>query len=185
MKQYRISLNKSGSVQRAIDNLESYKRRLEDRVVFFKKRLIEVGIKTAQANSGEYGSYITFSCENLDSEVSFLQGKDNQLIVKEWYASKKNALEHKNVRRYEISPLLMAEFGSGFLAKVLYNIGGVGQGTMPDQKHAFDASGWYWYDEDGVKHHSEGENPTFPMHAANMAMLFEVDRIAREVFRNI
>ena len=183
MKKYQINLNKSGSVQRTIDFLESYKRGLKDKAIRFKKELIAVGIQTAKANAGEYGNCITFSCEALEAEVSFLQGKDNQLIVKEWYASKKDAQNHRNARSYAISPLLMAEFGSGFLAKVLWDVGGVGQGTMPGQIHAYDSKGWFWYDDSGVKHHSKGESPTYPMHAASIAMLTEVDRIARKVFR--
>lgn len=183
MKRIRVNLNKSNSIESAIDSLERYKAHLEERKRIFKRRLIQVGINTARANAGEYGSAIIFSAENLDAEVSFMQGKDGNLILKEWYTSRKKDGTLSGYRSYEISPLLMAEFGSGFLAKVLYDIGGVGQGTMPQQKHAFDSHGWYWYDEDGVKHHSYGESPTFPMHAASMAMLFEADRIAKEVFK--
>ena len=183
MKKYQINLNKSGSVQRTIDFLESYKRGLQDKAIRFKKELIAVGIQAAKSNAGEYGNCITFSSVALDAKVSFMQGEDNTLIVKEWYTNKDDALKHENARSCEISPLYMAEFGSSFLAQVLWSIGGVGQGTMPYQRNAFDSQGWFWYDDDGIKHHSKGESPTFPMHRANLAMLAEADRIARKVFR--
>ena len=182
-KRIYVSLTTKGSIDKAIKELETYQNEFHKKVALFKERLLEeVGVKTAYENAGEYGSYIIFEAKDTDAKVSFLVGKDGQKIVKEWYASKKNGLEHKNVRSYEISPLLMAEFGSGFLAKVLDDVSGVGQGTMPGQKHAFDPEGWAWYDENGIKHKSEGEAPTFPMHAASMAMLMEADRVAKEVF---
>jgi len=79
---------------------------------------------------------------------------------------------------------LLAEFGSGWLANISnWNVPGVGQGTMPNAEgHAFDRDGWWWYDTNGNKHNSYGEKPTYPMHAAMVAMMMEVDRIAREVF---
>ena len=77
----------------------------------------------------------------------------------------------------------MAEFGSGWLSEVLFNVSGVGQGTFPGQIHAFDEKGWYWTTEDGVKHHSIGEKPTHPMHNAMNEMIRDVEKIAVEVFK--
>lgn len=180
MKRIYVSLWGSGknSIDDCIKQLEAYKKEINHKLTEFKERLIEVGIKTAYENAGEYGNCIIFEAKDTDAKVSFLVGRDGQKIVKEWYKDK-NLTKYES---YEISPILMAEFGSGWLANVLDDVSGVGQGTMPGQKHAFDPNGWWWYDADGEKHHSKGESPTYPMHAASMAMLFEVDRIAREVF---
>ena len=169
--------NSEGSIDRLIKSLEDYKESLNDKAELYRHRLAEVGIKTAKENTGEYGNSISFYTVDEEEGITILVG-EGKLILKEWYTDK----GLKNKRSYEINPLLLAEFGSGFLAKVLYDIGGVGQGTMPGQTHAFDPHGWYWYDESG-KHHSYGEAPTFPMHAASMAILYEADRIAKEVFK--
>lgn len=188
MKRINLSISKKGSIEQAIKELEAYKRQLKQKTEIFVDRLMDIGIQTAKENSGQYAGMIVFTKklnQTLDGCDGVLIATDGQKIIKEWYASKKSGLEQKNVRSYEISPLLMAEFGSGWLANVLDNVPGVGQGTMPDsQQHAFDPDGWYWYDDKGVKHHSMGEAPTYPMHSASLAILFEINKIAREVFGN-
>ena len=79
----------------------------------------------------------------------------------------------------------MAEFGSGHLAEVLFDIAGVGQGTFPGQTHAFDDV-WHWKewrdDHTGEWHHSKGFRPTHPMYQAEMDMIKEVVNIAKEVY---
>ena len=182
MKRMYISLfggKKSASIDNVIKQLEEYKVSLHDKCDIFVERLAEAGIKVAYAHVGEYGDHITFESVKGGDGVTFLKGSDNPVMV-EWYTDKKGT--HK--RSYEVSPLLLSEFGSGWLAVVLYDIAGVGQGTMPGQRHATDPKGWYWYDEDGTKHHSIGVPPTFPMHNAIMAMMEQADRIAKEVFKN-
>lgn len=171
--------NSEGAIDRLIKSLEDYKESLNDKTEIFRERLAEVGIKAAYAHSGQYGNSTIFESKDGGEGVTFLVGRDKNLILKEWFTDKKG----KHKRSYEISPLLMAEFGSGWLAVVLYDIAGVGQGTMPGQKHATDPNGWVWYDADGVKHRSIGEPPSFPMHNAIMAILSEADRIAREVYK--
>jgi hypothetical protein len=167
---------KSANINKVISQLEEYRDSLSGKAKLFKERLIEAGIDTAKSNCGEYAGYIVFEPKNLDGDISYLIAFDGEKIIREW--------KYKGgVKTATVSPLLMAEFGSGFLAKVLDDVPGVGQGTFPGQKHAFDAKGWWWETPDGVKHHSYSEAPTFPMHSASMAMLFEADRIAKEVFK--
>lgn len=175
-RRIRISLTTSGSIEKGIKELEAYKLWLRERMVVFKQKLIEHGIDTAESNCGEYKGMIVFKPKDVDEDVSWLIAFDGEKIVREW--------KYKGgTKTAVVSPLLMAEFGSGWLAKVLSNIDGVGQGTFPGQKHAFDPHGWWWTTPDGERHHSIGEAPTFPMYAASMAMLFDADKIAREVFK--
>ena len=184
MKRYRINISKKGSVRDAIELLQGYKSRLNDACERFVNLLMDAGIRTAKANTGQYAGMITFEKRIEQSDVGcdgILIAMDKEKIIREWYTDK----QRTNKRSYEVSPLLLAEFGSGFLAKVLDDVEGVGQGTMPKQKHAFDANGWYWYDETGEKHHSFGEAPTYPMHAAGLAMQFEIEEIGRKVFSNV
>lgn len=181
-KRYYVSLfggSKKSTIDKLIDDLEAYKESLRDRTKVFREELAKAGIKAAYASSGQYKGSITFETKDGGEGVTILSGKDKNVILKEWYTDKK--LTHK--RSYEISPLLMAEFGSGWLAVVLYDIAGVGQGTMPGQKHASDPKGWVWYDESGVKHRSIGEPPTFPMHNAIITMLTQADEVAKRVYK--
>ena len=174
-----VSLTKKGSIDDAVQKLEEYKKELIRKTEELVSRLMDAGIESGIANSGDYKGMIVFR-KDIGSDSEGVEGvlvaTDGQKIIREW--------KYKGgIKQAEVSPLLMAEFGSGWLAKVLDNVEGVGQGTFPGQKHAFDVNGWWWETPDGEKHHSMGEAPTYPVHSALYAMMFEVDRIAREVFR--
>lgn len=168
----------TNDIKQLIKDLQSEKQALKDQCKEFVSRLADKGIETAQANSGEYGALIVFRKEVEESVVgakAIFIATDGQKIIREW--------KYKGgTKTAEVSPLLMAEFGSGWLAQNLDGIAGVGQGSFPDQKHAFDPQGWWWETPDGKKHHSRGEAPTFPMHEASIAMLNSINDVAREVF---
>ena len=175
----KSSKGSTKSINELIKALEDYKKTLDDKVTKFINELLDVGIATAQANTGKYDGYIQFTKKIEDSEVGILIGTDTELPVT-WKTS------HGDVG-YNVRPLLLAEFGSGWLANVMqYDepISGVGQGTMPNAKgHATSAFGWWWVDKQG-EHHSYGERPTYPMYYAVIAMKLEIDRIAKKVFTN-
>ena len=172
----RYSLTKKGSLNELIQQLEEYEKKLDSRFQNFLSRLMDVGIEVAKAKLGDYEGYVEFRKEISENE-GILIATDGEKILKEWYTNAKKTQK----RSYEISPLLMKEFGSGWLAVVMSDIPGVGQGTMPNSYgHANDPNGWYWYDEDGKKHHSIGEAPTFPMYSAAIEMMREIDNIAKE-----
>ena len=76
----------------------------------------------------------------------------------------------------------MIEFGSGFKANNPKDIPGVGQGTFPNQTHAFDKEGWYWVDLDGKLNHSYGISPEMPMYKASLEVIKEVRTVVKEVF---
>jgi hypothetical protein len=172
----------TNDINAVIEQIERFKDNLQHKLADLVIELANIGITVAMANTFvEYdeqyinmGDLLEFSKETImtDDEVTCTLSVTGQVYTKEWKGGSA-----------QVNPLLMAEFGSGFLAKVLDDVPGVGQGTFPGQKHAFDAKGWWWETPDGVKHHSYGEAPTFPMHSASMAMLFEADRIAKEVFK--
>lgn len=173
-----IKLADKNSLDDAIKYLEKYRDDLLVKTKVFIDRLLDIGIDTAEFNSGEYKGYILFSKdfkENEEGITGVLMATDRQKITRWWY-------KNGELVSADISPMLMAEFGSGWFASVLDNVEGVGQGTFPGQTHAFDEDGWDWVDENGAPHHSYGETPTFPMHSASIAMLYEINRIAQEVF---
>ena len=181
MKRLNISLTTKGSLNKAIEYLEQYKKELVQKSELFVSRLIDLGIEAGQLNSGQYGNYIVFRKElNLKNDgcEGLLIATDREKIIRQWYRG-------GQIVSAEISPLLMSEFGSGWLAQVLFPSvdGKVGQGTFPDQIHAFDEDGWWWTTPDGVTHHSKGETPTHPMHNAYIVMYSQIDKVAREVFK--
>lgn len=164
-----------------MESLENYKAELAQKAQDFVSRLMDIGVETAELNTGQYKGFIVFSKHLFIAEDGVdgaIVATDGTKLIREWYS-------YGRVVSTEISPLLMAEFGSGWLAKVLDDVTGVGQGTFPGQHHAFDKDGWDWTTPDGTQHHSIGETPTFPMHSAIVAMEFEIDRVGREVFGNV
>ena len=164
------------SVKMAIRNIKRYQQQLDEKCALFVQRLADEGITVAKLNAGEYGHYITFSKEVTNSNHKAI----GRLIAV--------GTSIERIRKGQVilaDPLLLAEFGSGWEARVLDKVGEVGQGTFPGQTHAFDPQGWWYVDaETGESVHSFGEEPTFPMHNAALAMILAVNRVAREVFGN-
>lgn len=177
-----VALNDK-SIWKAIHELEDYRNSLAYKTETFVRELLKEGIRVAQENVGGYGKYIQFYKEGKGGirTVGYLIAEDKKITTTWDYKGEK--------RTATVSPLLMAEFGSGKLAEVLFAISGVGQGTFPGQTHAFDEGGWNykeWQDDHkGAWHHSVGSAPTHPMYKADMEMIQKVDEIAREVFRNV
>ena len=62
------------------------------------------------------------------------------------------------------------------------NVLGVGTGTFPGGTHGADPEGWWYMDLDGVWHHSYGMTPKMPMYHASLAIMSNVQRVAKEVF---
>lgn len=169
------------SIKKAIDEIEKYRLSLQGKSEELVSRLIDEGISVAYQHLGRYAGYVEFTKE-IDGDgqqcVGLLIGKDSQPFISTWKVK-------GGEKEAEVSGLLMSEFGSGWLATVIWNVPGVGQGTFPGQTHATDPEGWWWEDTDGHKHHSIGETPTYPMYSADMAMISQIDAIAKEVFHDI
>jgi len=179
------------SIQQAMKELKAYRDSLPVKCETFVSRLAEIGISAARANvNPEYGNYITFHSE-IDSPSKYgckglLIATQTGLVRRQW----RTIGNATGIETADVSPLLMAEFGSGarasdasgqknasWAAEV-----GAGRGTFPGQEHAFDEGGWYWMDLDGEWHHSSGETPTMPMWNAYDQMFQSIANIAKEVF---
>ena len=185
-KKLFVSLTTKGSIDKAIMALEEYKNSLVSKTEVFLSRLADKGIETAKITSGQYEQFILFRQEvhTVGNDVECIViATDGKKILREWYPTKEDAQKGTNKRGYYVSPLLLSEFGSGWLADVIYNIPGVGQGTMPNSMgHAADPGGWIWYDDVGIRHQSIGEPPKYPMHNAMVRMMQEIESTAKEVF---
>ena len=175
-----ISLN-SRSLNHAIGELKRYQESLEPKAQQFVRRLVEEGIKVADSYRGFYGGYIVFEKEfyqDGNHQVGILIGRNSKEITSVWNKKGK-------IARADISPILFAEFGAGWLAEVLFDdisTSEVGQGTFPGQTHAFDPNGWWYMGLNGQWYHSKGFKPSHPMYHAEMEMLGKIFEIGREVF---
>ena len=176
------------------DYLDNYARTFEQKVQTFLEKLAEKGIEVASVNGGDFSSYIVYSKKVESGTMVKMIAKDREEITNSWYASSTS----KELRQETISPLLMAEFGSGHYAiSAEGEASGLGgQGTLNKYGHAFDSNGWYWWSDDATsmdgeplnekngrwRFHSRGTHPSQPLHKAVMACIEQVEGIAREVF---
>lgn len=167
----------------AIKFLEDYKKAIEPKMVLFTERLASVGITIAEVNKGEYSAYLRLT-KRLESSTpeqatELVIMTQTRTIQSVWF---KNGKLHSE----DVSPVLMAEFGSGMFARddEPTQLAGAGRGTFPNQTHAFDEEGWWWRTPDGKDHHSFGERPSAPLLNAYNEMVKQYKNIAREVFDN-
>ena len=168
----------SKSIEKAIKELEKYRDSLAIKNAVFVQRLLDEGIKVAQEHVGGMGKYITFTSD-VDGTthcVGLLIAKNEQTIISKWDY-------YGEIVGAELSPVAFEEFGAGVYAKVLFPVDGVGRGTFPGQTHAFEPA-WHYKDEDGVWHSSSGYMPSHPMYFADMQIINNVQKIAKEVFGN-
>ena len=188
---YNVRLD-SKELFKLSSDLLKYADDFENKVRIFLEKLAQVGISVAVANSGVFSRYIVYSIKQENNTTVKLVAS-SEPIESVWYVSSKSEEQRTEV----ISPILMAEFGSGH-----YAIQGTGeatglggQGTLNVYGHAFDPNGWYWWSEeasqDGVLkkskngrflYKSDGLPPAQPLHKAVMACIEQVEEIAREVF---
>lgn len=182
-KRIRVQLNWQ-SIQDSINDIERYKESLIYKCTILVSELQKIGIDTAIEHSGEFGAYIVFK-EQIGVEQTAngakccISAKDAKKIIRSWKTKK------GGVKTAEVSPVLMTEFGSGRYAVIDDPTGVAGQGTFPDQKHAFDPDGWWWIDANDSKNnwqHSYGHVPTYPMHQAVLDMRDKIVEVARRVF---
>lgn len=180
MKELTASLSVK-SLKQLQKDLKEYKKEIERKNKAFVVKLLREGIKVARANTGAYAGYIVFTQESTQSgskSEGSIVATNGKTMIRTWKQ------KDGTMKVAEVSPILMAEFGSGWLADVRSDVAGVGQGTFPDQTHAADPYGWWWKDEDDIWHHSIGEVPNYPMYYAAVSMQERIEQIAREVFNS-
>lgn len=176
-KTFKTDLSVSG-IRNLQKQLRDYEKELVSKCERLVRELSETGIETAKQNTGSFGHYITFSVKtepNKDGCTGLMLATETGKIISKWKTK-------DGIKTADVSPLLMVEFGSGWRAENPMNVPGVGQGTFPDQTHAFDREGWYWTDINGELHHSYGITPKMPMYKASLEMQKTVVEKAREVF---
>lgn len=167
------------SLKQLKNELLEYKNvTLSNKCEKFVEKLAREGITVAESNVGSFGKYITFKMDtdpHTDGCKAIILASENGKIISSWQTE-------EGIKTAEVSPLLMAEFGSGNGAKNPKKIPSVGQGTFPDQQHAFNKEGWYWVDLDGNLNHSLGVTAKMPMYKASLKIRERVVSAAKEVF---
>ena len=193
---YKVNLD-SKELYALADKLDKYAEDFEQKVSRFLVALADLAIEVSRVNEGDFAGYIVYSkrFETIDGEKSVKMMAKSGTITRAWYGSATS----QNLKEYAISPLLMAEFGSGFYAiESSGEAAGLGgQGTLNVYGHANDSNGWYWWTDEPrtgsdaeyvtekegrIKYHSRGQRPSQPLHKAVMACIAQVEGIAREVF---
>lgn len=177
-KTFKVDILSRSSIEKLKRELTDYQDDLPKKCELLIRRLAESGVSVAKQDLGGFGKYITFSIQTEPAKCGckgILLATNTGIIRSEWRTK-------DGIKSADVSPLLMAEFGSGMRAENPLNVPGVGQGTFPGQTHAFDKDGWWYMDLDGEWHHSYGITPKMPMYNAAMEMYRRVEEIAKEVF---
>ena len=172
-----ISLSEK-SVNEAIRQLQQYKQEILKKCEQLVSELADSGIEVGKNNTGNFGHYIIFSKKlqpNSNGCTAIVVATETGKIISQWQTS-------DGIKTADVSPLLMSEFGSGWRAQPHFDDDRGGQGTFPEQTHAFDSEGWYWRDLEGNLHHSYGITPTMPMYKAYSHMEQNIISKAKEVF---
>ena len=195
MKTFNISLDPN-ELRQTANELREYAEEFQMKVRAFFEACADHGIMIASMHEGDFSGYIVYSkkFEIQDDEYVISIIATDTPLTRTWYTSATGGKTKSDT----ISPLLMAEFGSGF--KALSDIpAGVnaGQGTLNTYGHANQSYGWTWwddnaYDQDGAEmikfnkgrwlFRSYGTPPSRPLHNAVMSLIKDVEGIAVSIF---
>lgn len=165
----------SKGIQDIINQLEQYKADLHRKAELLCQRLAEAGQTVALQSISEspLGKTITL-------RVKMEPRKDGckAILVA--------AGQTKSNDYGTINTLLLVEFGSGIHYNHTENPKapefGMGIGTFPRQKWAFNESGWWYFGEDNEWHHSYGVKATMPMYSASVEIREKIKVVAKEIF---
>ena len=167
----------ASSIRNLQRELEKYRDSLNYKARLLAERLLEIGIKVAEAKIGEstLGKYVT-----IKTDITEEQAGCRAILI-----ATGEKFEHDGYAPF--NTLLAIEFGAG----IKYNSEenpkapdlGFGVGTFPDQTHAFDKNGWwFWSEEKQSWIHSYGVKATMPMYKASLEIADNVVKIAKQVF---
>lgn len=172
-----ISSLSPSAFEKAIKQIQDYKNSLSGKCEEFVEQLAMIGLESANtyASQSPVGSTVSFQIKDYnfsDTAIAILIGTGAEIQTGNYPAA---------------NTLLMIEFGSGILLNSQNNPFaeqfGMGVGTFPGQTHAFDPTGWYYPDNTGVWHHTNGIQATMPMYHADTDMITSIEKVARQVFK--
>lgn len=175
-KIFKTDLSVSG-IKALQKQLQDYQNDLTKKCRELAKQLSEIGIKVAETKIGEspLGKYVT-----IKTDITEEQAGCKAILI-----ATGETFEHEGYAPF--NTLLAIEFGAG----IRYNSEenpkapdlGFGLGTFPDQTHAFDKNGWwFWSEEKQSWIHSYGVKATMPMYQASIEIQQNIVKVAKEVF---
>ena len=157
--------------------LLQYKDELPMKCEKLISRLLQSGVAVSQARISEspLGKYVTVTT-NISADKMGCKG----ILL-----AKGAVKEQDGYAPFSI--LLAIEFGAGIhynpTPNPLSEEMGYGVGTFPGQVHAFQSEGWMYWDEKTQEwRHTYGVKATMPMYSADMEIIQNVVKIAKEVF---
>ena len=173
----------------------------------FKSDLSSKGIEALKSQLLQYNDSLSIKCETLvsrllQSGVVVSQSKVSESPLGKYVTVTTNISADKMgckgillakgaVKEQDgyapFSILLAIEFGSGVhfnpTPNQLSAEMGYGVGTFPGQVHAMEPGGWYFWSEEKQQWiHAYGVKATMPMYSADMEIIQNVVKYAKEVF---
>ena len=175
-KVYKSDMSVKG-LDSLIRELQKHKDDLPNKCKKLVSELLQSGVEVSKARISDspLGKYVTVTT-NLSSEKMGCKG----ILL-----AKGAVKEQDGYAPFSI--LLAIEFGSGVhfnpIPNPLSAEMGYGVGTFPGQIHAFDTNGWYFWSEEKQQWiHSYGVKATMPMYNADIEIIQNVVKFAKEVF---
>ena len=157
--------------------LLQYKDSLSIKCEKIVSRLLQSGVAVSQAriNESPLGKYVTVTT-NISADKMGCKG----ILLAKGAVKEQEGYE-------PFSVLLAIEFGAGAhynpTPNPLSAEMGYGVGTFPGQVHAFQSEGWmYWDDKSQEWRHTYGVKATMPLYNADMEIIQNVVKEAKEVF---
>ena len=143
----------------------------------FVERLLRIGVDVSKAKISEspLGKYVTITTDVSADKT----GCKGILLAKG---------EVKEQDGYEpFSILLAIEFGAGVHFNptpnpLISSEFPYGVGTFPGQTHAYEDMWWYWDENTQEWKPTHGVKATMPMYSADMEIIQNVAKVAKEVF---
>ena len=156
--------------------LLQYKDSLPIKCEKLVSRLLQSGVEVSQTkiNESPLGKYVTITTDASSDKI----GCKGILLAK-------GAV--KEQEGYDpFSILLSIEFGAGVHFNPTPNPNadkfGLGVGTFPGQVHAFEDTWFYWDENTQEWKPTHGVKATMPMYSADMEIIQNLVKIAKEVF---
>ena len=176
-KVFKSDLSVKG-IEALKSQLLQYKDNLPIKCEKLVSRLLQSGVEVSQSKISEspLGKYVTVTT-NISADKMGCKG----ILL-----AKGAVKEQEGYAPFSI--LLAIEFGAGVHFNPTPNplIGSefpYGVGTFPGQVHAMEPGGWYFWSEEKQQWiHSYGVKATMPMYSADMEIIQNVVKFAKEVF---
>ena len=160
-----------------IRELQKYKDDLPNKCKKLVSELLQKGVEVSKARISDspLGKYVTVTT-NISSEKMGCKG----ILL-----AKGAVKEQEGYAPFSI--LLAIEFGAGIHYNPTPNPNadkfGLGVGTFPGQIHAYEDFWFYWDENAQEWKPTHGVKATMPMYSADMEIIQNVVKIAKEVFR--